>query len=81
LISREGEDHPIGRLYLIAAPAFRAADAAPIYVLTFLARGKPAEPKTEGILAFFDLGRDLIVRGFKESTTDEMHRLWGLRQQ
>lgn len=69
---------PIGRFYLTAIPAFRAADAAPIYVITLIARGRPADESMEGVLAFFDRGRSLIVNGFRESTTDEMHELWGL---
>lgn len=74
-----GEDEePVARLYLSATPAFRALDGAPIYVVLLLVRGRPPTPSVEGVLSFFDLGRDLIVRGFKESTTEEMHRLWGL---
>ncbi|MGI8728857.1 MAG: TIGR04255 family protein [Solirubrobacteraceae bacterium] len=69
---------PIGRFYLTAVPAFRAPDVVPIYVITLIARGKPADTSLEAVLGFFDFGRDLIVNGFKESTTDEMHRLWGL---
>lgn len=70
---------PMGRFYLTAVPAFRAPDAAPIYVITLIARGKPADTSTESVLRFFDRGRDLIVNGFKESTTDAMHDLWGLK--
>jgi uncharacterized protein (TIGR04255 family) len=76
LLTEEGE--PVGRLYLAATPAFRNEDGAPIYVLTLVVRGRPAEPTMQGVLRFFDRGRDLIVQGFKESTTDEMHKVWGL---
>lgn len=67
-----------GRLYISAVPAFRAEDAAPIYVVSLVARGKPTPQTPEGVVPFFDMGRDLIVRGFKESTTPEMHERWGL---
>lgn len=69
---------PIGRFYLTAVPAFRTVDAAPIYVITLIARGRPADASMDSVLAFFDRGRELIVNGFRESTTDEMHELWGL---
>lgn len=70
---------PMGRFYLAAVPAFRASDAAPIYVITLIARGKPADTSLASILAFFDLGRSLITNGFKEATTSEMHKLWKLQ--
>jgi hypothetical protein len=47
-------------------------------VITLLARGTPQDGTIAEVVAFFDLARDLIVRGFKESTTDDMHREWGL---
>lgn len=73
------EDRPIGRLYLTATPAFRNDDRAPIYVVTLITRGQPREPTTASVLDFFDRGRELIVKGFKESTTNEMHEKWGLQ--
>jgi uncharacterized protein (TIGR04255 family) len=73
------DDRPIGRLYLTATPAFRNDNGAPIYVVTLIARGQPREPSVASVLEFFDRGRELIVRGFKQSTTDEMHKKWGLQ--
>jgi uncharacterized protein (TIGR04255 family) len=70
---------PSGRLYLSAVPAYRAPDATPIYVVTLLARGRPTPQTPAGVLSFFRMGRELIVRGFKESTTETMHQLWSLR--
>jgi len=32
---------------------------------------------TAGVHAFLDRGHRLIVDGFKEVTTSEMHKLWG----
>ncbi len=69
---------PVGRLYLTATPAFRNDDGAPIYVVTLVARGRPRDATVASVLEFFDQGRELIVKGFKESTTDEMHQKWGL---
>jgi uncharacterized protein (TIGR04255 family) len=69
---------PQGRLYLTAVPAFRANDQAPLYVITLLARGKPAPGELiAGVNTFIDKAHDLIVDGFLEVTTDEMHQQWG----
>ncbi len=72
-------EEAIGRLYLTATPAFRNDDGVAIYVVTLIARGRPEDRNLAGVLDFFDLGRELIVKGFKESTTDEMHERWGLQ--
>jgi uncharacterized protein (TIGR04255 family) len=68
---------PQGRLYLTAVPAFRAIDGVPVYVVTLLARGRPSEaPLSDGVTNFLDQAHDLIVKGFREVTTPEMHELW-----
>jgi len=68
---------PRGRLYLTAVPAFRTSDAVPLYVLTLLARGRPDPGDLRGgVRAFLDIAHDLIVKGFREVTTEEMHKLW-----
>lgn len=51
----------------------------PIYVLTLTVRGMASSPDVEGVLEFADYGRDLIVRTFRDITTDEMHKEWQLR--
>ncbi len=71
---------PIGRFYITAVPAFRATDSAPIYVVTLIARARPQDTSLEGIFAFFQRARGLIVMGFTESTRPEMHELWGLHR-
>lgn len=69
---------PQGRLYLTAVPAVRATDQAPLYVITLLGRGRPAPGElVPGVTGFLDRAHDLIVNGFREVTTDEMHRVWG----
>lgn len=79
LIADQAGD-PFGRLYLSAVPAFRAEDSSPIYVVTLVARGRPTPQTPDGVVPFFDMGRDLIVRGFKESTTRQLHEQWGLEE-
>lgn len=76
----ESSGEPIGRLYVSATPGFRATDRVPIYLIQLLARGRPEGEGLPAILAFFDWGRDLIVRGFHDMTTDHMHERWGLER-
>jgi uncharacterized protein (TIGR04255 family) len=73
----QSEGGPIGRLHAEARPAFRLEDGAPIFLLNLTARGKPQGKGVEGVLRFLDLGREWIVRGFAELTTEAMHREWG----
>lgn len=66
-----------GRLTAEVKPAYRRTDRSGVIVLSMTARGKPIGSGLGGALAFFDLGREWIVRGFAELTTPKMHRLWG----
>lgn len=78
IVNDQGD--PVGRLYLIVVPAFHQVDLHPAYVLTLLARGRPAAgPLSPGVVDFLDRAHDLIVNGFKEVTTSEMHAVWGIR--
>ena len=78
LLTRNGT--PTGRLYVSANPALRLQDRVPIYMLTFTARGLPPSADEAGVLSFFDEGRDLIVRSFRDMTTPEMHERRGLHE-
>ena len=68
---------PVGRLYTSLTPAWKAGGQSPILVLTLTARGSPIGDGIDGAFAFFDLGREWIVKGFTDLTTTEMHRVWG----
>lgn len=69
---------PIGRLRVIAEPATRRTDGVQIILLKLIARGAPiGELDTDGVMAFFDLGHEWIVRSFTALTTKEMHAVWG----
>ena len=70
------EGAPLGRLHLVAEPGYTPAGTSTI-VLRLIARGRPAGSGVAGVLEFFDLGRQWIVRGFASATTPEMHRCWG----
>jgi uncharacterized protein (TIGR04255 family) len=49
------------------------------YTISLRMRGRPVTQDTEGMLAFFDEGRERIVTTFREMTTPERHAEWGLR--
>lgn len=68
---------PVGRLYCSIEPLTRATDDRPGYLLRMTARGHPRTPDLAGVMEFFDLGHDWIVRGFTSVTTRQAHQLWG----
>jgi uncharacterized protein (TIGR04255 family) len=45
--------------------------------LSLSVRGRPTTADTRGVLAFFDMGRERIVRRFAAITTDKAHEVWG----
>jgi len=67
---------PVGRLHLSISPRYRAADQSPVYVYQLVARGAPLGEGIDGVSNFLDLGHEWIVRGFADTTTDEMYRVW-----
>jgi uncharacterized protein (TIGR04255 family) len=68
---------PVGRLHIALQPGYSGTDA--IFVLTLTARGRPSGVSDADVLAFLDLGREQIVRGFTSITSTEMHGKWGRR--
>jgi uncharacterized protein (TIGR04255 family) len=67
-------NNPVGRLHVNVQPSTRVQDGRRMFVMSLTARGQIG---TE--IDFFDLGRQWVVRSFKNLTTAEMHRVWGLR--
>jgi uncharacterized protein (TIGR04255 family) len=65
-----------GRLHVAIAHATRFSDRKQVIQMTLTARGAPASSSEEDICAWFDLGREWVVRGFTELTTPEMHAQW-----
>jgi uncharacterized protein (TIGR04255 family) len=49
------------------------------YTITLTMRGRPESPGPDGVLAFFDEGRERIVTTFRDITTPEHHAEWGLQ--
>ena len=76
-VIRDDSDRFVGRLNVDAKPAYRRSDNSGIIVLSLTARGIPFGNGVDGVLAFFDLGREWIVRGFTDLTTPKMHGVWG----
>jgi uncharacterized protein (TIGR04255 family) len=74
------DNEPIGRLYVIAAPAVRADDARPIYILTLTVRAQPTEGSLKAMYECFDRAHVLIVKTFLAITTPAMHRAWDLKE-
>ncbi len=77
----DGLGAPMGRMYLGAGHAVRGATQEQIYALNLLVRGRPAGRSIDDAVDFFDEARMLIVRGFREITTQRMHELWGARSE
>ena len=69
---------PIGRLYASADPAYRR-DEVPVYLLSMTARLLAEESTTEALVRLLDVAHLWNVCGFKDLTTREMHKLWGLQ--
>ncbi len=63
----------LSRLYVVANPVDSMPSRDPAFRLTLTARGR----LTDGALrSQLDLGREWIVRGFTEVTSQRMHELW-----
>lgn len=75
-VIRGSDGEPIGRLHFNVEPAYQVSDDKPILVLTAIARGQPIGKGIEGALAFMDIGREWVVRGFADITTPKMHQIW-----
>ncbi len=71
-----GSSGPAGRLYVTAQPSWSTADGRPVWVMHLMARGAPIGAGIEGAFEFFDLGREWVVRGFADLTTDAMQHAW-----
>ncbi|MFO8071440.1 MAG: hypothetical protein R6V85_06155 [Polyangia bacterium] len=73
-----GVDGQPGRLHFRTYPAVRNTDGAKLLVVNFIARRRPAHPSVEDILEALHDGHDWIVMTFKDVTSADMHKVWGL---
>ncbi|MFA7237017.1 MAG: TIGR04255 family protein [Phycisphaeraceae bacterium] len=76
-VLNNAEGKPVGRLHIDCEPAFHATSRQPIFVLKLVARGEPDKDDFDGMMDFFDRGRQYINRAFMSITTDELHHVWG----
>ena len=67
----------LGRLHVALEPRFLADGETLIYRLSLTARGAPLGKGFLGVVKFFNLGREYVVRGFASVTTEKMHEKWG----
>ena len=67
---------PVGRLHVGVQPSWSVADGRPVWVMNLMARGIPIGAGIEGAFKFFNLGREWVVRGFADLTSDSMQRRW-----
>lgn len=73
----EHENVPYARFYIeVESTVKRPRQVG--YTITLTMRGQPASADLEGVLAFFDEGRERIVATFRDITTPERHAEWGL---
>lgn len=74
------EEEVVSRLYVEATPGFDPTSRKPVVGLTLTARGG-LERGAENLLSSrLDVGRDWIVRGFAEVTSQTMHQHWEREQ-
>lgn len=69
-----------GSLHVSMEPGFRERDNTEVVQLTLTARCRPASTAPRELIKAFDLGRESIVRGFEDFTTEKMHKLWGKKK-
>jgi uncharacterized protein (TIGR04255 family) len=69
-----------GRLHFATQNLFRNRDQLQVVQLRLTARGFPDNANLDGVLAWMDLGREWIVRGFADITSPRAHDLWGRKR-
>ena len=73
------EGKPLGRLIYEAVVALTTNNET-IVQLTLTFRGAPAGTDINAAIDFLKRGRELVVKSFKEITTDAAHQKWEIVQ-
>jgi uncharacterized protein (TIGR04255 family) len=68
-----------GTLQVAIQPGIRKRDNKEIMQFSLTATGKPAGSSLADILKWLDLGHVAVVTSFRDLTTPEMHRHWGIK--
>jgi uncharacterized protein (TIGR04255 family) len=71
---------PAGRLHLSVAPGLKPPGETPIYLVNLTAHVMPRGGSVDKAMDALDVGHKWVVLGFKDLTTSEMHKHWGLRE-
>jgi hypothetical protein len=71
---------PVGRLYLSAAPGFKPPQLEPIYIVNLLGRVIPVSDRARAVWKALDVAHEWAVLGFKDVTTEQMHKAWGIQE-
>jgi len=67
-----------GRLHVSMRHAIRRKDQKPTLLLELTARGMPASKERDGVLGWFAMAREWIVRGFADLTDEHVQKeMWG----
>ncbi|VAV84796.1 hypothetical protein MNBD_DELTA01-1881 [hydrothermal vent metagenome] len=66
----------LGRLHITLKPVIRTIDMKELFQVELTARGAPSSSSVEDILKWLDLGREWVVKGFSDFTTNELHKIW-----
>ncbi len=69
-----------GRLYIRTQPAIRHTDQKEILQLTLTVRGRPSSQEPASVFDWFDFAQPWVAQSFVDFTTEEMHSLWGKRE-
>lgn len=77
IMDRQGAS--VGRLHVLLEPRWYLKEDRPLLFLQLTARGAPRGEGLDGARTFFRLGREWIVRGFVDVTSQAMHQVWGRR--
>lgn len=67
----------LGRLYVNVLPVLRGRDMQEVLQVNLTARGAPKSPEDVDVFSWLDLGREWVVKGFADFTTESMHATWG----
>lgn len=70
----------LGRLHVSAAPVVRGRDSREVFQVTLTARGAPVSTAIDDVFDWLDLGRQWVVKGFADFTSDAMQKIWGRKR-
>ncbi len=67
----------LGTLHFLSQPGIRKGDGAEIIQLSVTALGRPRSSDDLDILGWLDAGREAVVQGFSDFTSETAHFIWG----